>query len=65
MEITDDLGVYMEEDNNMDIEGGWGAWVLGEPSTFFGAETVTDRGAFAIGTFAPPYFGMASSPILG
>ena len=23
MEITDDLGVYMEEDNNMDIEGGW------------------------------------------
>ena len=36
MEITDDLGVYMEEDNNMDIEGGWGAWVLGEPSTFLG-----------------------------
>ena len=36
MEITDDLGVYMEEDNNMDIEGGLGAWVLGEPSTFLG-----------------------------
>ena len=47
--------------------GGLGSW---RTVHIFGAETVrahcvTDRGAFALGTFAPPYFGIASPPILG
>ena len=42
--------------------GGFGSW---RTVHIFGAETVrahcvTDRGAFALGTFAPPYFGIAS-----
>ena len=47
--------------------GGLGSW---RTVHIFGAETVrahcvTDRDAFALGTFAPPYFGIASPPILG